>query len=379
MTTAIILCAGKGERAGFGYNKLLKDQGGITPFEKVVSVFHRSKSIDEIIIACSSEDLPIFKQKCLDKSINAAFIIGGKTRTESVRNALDKVSGDVVLIHDGARPFVSSDIIDLCAATARLFGSAITTILPTDTVCEIGKDEEGEYILSSSRKSKRIVQTPQGFKTDLIKKAYSMIKPDDAFTDDSGVFAKYIGKCRLCEGSPDNKKLTFANDFSFSGEVFCGVGFDLHRLVENRKLILGGIEIPHDKGLLGHSDADVLTHAIMDAALSSASLGDIGRHFPDTDDRYKGISSMILLEKVIELLHSRGYKLINVSAVIQAQKPKLAPTVDKIRTNLAKKLGLDESAVGITCTTMEGIGIVGREEGIAVTAYCLTKKEQTNG
>ena len=138
---------------------------------------------------------------------------------------------------------------------------------------------------------------------------------------------------------------------------------------------MGGIEIPHDKGLLGHSDADVLTHAIMDAMLSSASLGDIGRHFPDTDPKYKGISSIKLLEEVVILLKKSGYRLKNVSSVIMAQKPKLAKFVDTIRANLASYLEVDEASVGITCTTLEGIGTVGREEGIAVQSYCLCVKE----
>ena len=155
-----------------------------------------------------------------------------------------------------------------------------------------------------------------------------------------------------------------------------GHGYDVHRLVEGRKLILGGIEIPHVKGLLGHSDADVLTHAIMDAMLSAASLGDIGRHFPDTDEKYKGISSMKLLEEVVVLLKKSGYKLKNVSSVIMAQKPKLAKFVDGIRRNLALALGVEDKDVGITCTTLEGIGTVGREEGIAVQSYCLLVKER---
>ena len=138
---------------------------------------------------------------------------------------------------------------------------------------------------------------------------------------------------------------------------------------------MGGIEIPHDKGLLGHSDADVLTHAIMDAMLSSASLGDIGRHFPDIDPKYKGISSMKLLAHVVELLKANGYRLKNVSSVIMAQKPKLAKFVDLMRKNLATALLVDEKSVGITCTTLEGIGIVGREEGIAVQSYCTVIKE----
>ena len=157
--------------------------------------------------------------------------------------------------------------------------------------------------------------------------------------------------------------------------LFVGTGFDLHVFEVGRKLVLGGIEIPHDKGLLGHSDADVLTHAIMDAMLSSASLGDIGRHFPDTDQKYKGISSMKLLEEVVILLKKSGYRLKNVSSVIMAQKPKLAKFVDTIRKNLATALGVSDDAVGITCTTLEGIGTVGREEGIAVQSYCLCVKE----
>ena len=232
------------------------------------------------------------------------------------------------------------------------------------------------FITSTSRKGKYLVQTPQAFNTEELKRAFSMMKPTDEFTDESGLYAAYIGKCKLVEGSADNKKLTYKSDFALLGDLYAGTGFDLHTLAEGRKLILGGIEIPHTKGLLGHSDADVLTHAIMDAMLSAASLGDIGKHFPDTDERYKGISSMILLENVRSLIHKSGYKLKNVAAVIMAQKPKLSPFVEKIRKNLAEKLGVEESSVGITCTTLEGIGIVGREEGIAVQAYCLMQRQE---
>ena len=201
------------------------------------------------------------------------------------------------------------------------------------------------------------------------------MKDGEEFTDESSLYSKYIGKPKIVKGSPSNKKLTLPEDFAVSENLYVGTGFDLHVFAPDRKLILGGIEIPHDKGLLGHSDADVLTHAIMDAMLSSASLGDIGRHFPDTDPAYKGISSMKLLEKVVELLKKSGYRLKNVSSVIMAQKPKLAKFVDGIRRNLALALGVEDEQVGITCTTLEGIGTVGREEGIAVQSYCLTVKE----
>ncbi len=376
MVSAVITCAGTGERAGFGFNKLLKDVGGITPFEKTLCAFASSGVIDEIIVVCSDADADVFKQKCRYKSINAVFVKGAATRSESVLNGLKAVSGDVVLIHDGAGLFVGKGIIRGGPEPPEKCGGGKTAVPVTDTICDVVCENGENVIVSSSRSGKYAAQTPQGFKTDEIKKAFSLAEAGERFTDESGLYAKYVGKCHIVNGDVKNKKLTFPEDFSVaeSGNLFVGTGFDLHLLVQNRKLILGGVEIPHDKGLLGHSDADVLTHAIMDAMLSSASLGDIGRHFPDTDEKYEGISSLILLKNVMEILNKSGYKLINVSAVIQAQKPKLAKYVDKIRANLARVLDLDESAVGITCTTLEGIGIVGREEGIAAQAYCLTKK-----
>ena len=153
-----------------------------------------------------------------------------------------------------------------------------------------------------------------------------------------------------------------------------GHGYDVHRLTKDRKLILGGVEIPNETGLLGHSDADVLTHAVMDAVLGALSLGDIGKHFKDTDPQWKDISSIYLLKKVLEMLHDKGYKVKNISAVIMAQKPKLSTFTDEISTNLAKVIHIDKNRVGITCTTLEGIGIVGREEGIATQAYCMLEK-----
>ena len=371
--TAIITCAGSGTRAGFGYNKLLKDLGGITPFEKCVSVFASVKKIDRIIITCSEADLEVFKQKCNGLDVEADFVIGGATRTESVGNALALVGNDdAVLIHDGARCYVPEEIIENCIDSVIDFGTGVVAIPATDTIAET--DGLGK-IVKTERKNKYAVQTPQGFIACNLKKAYSMMKEGEEFTDESGLYAKYIAFPKIVEGSPLNKKLTTPEDFTIAENLYVGTGFDLHIFEVGRKLILGGIEVPHDKGLLGHSDADVLTHAIMDAMLSASSLGDIGRHFPDTDPKYKGISSMKLLEEVVKLIASHGYKLKNVSSVIMAQKPKLAKFVDSIRDNLANALGVEKPCVGITCTTLEGIGTVGREEGIAVQSYCALIKE----
>ena len=279
---------------------------------------------------------------------------------------------DAVLIHDGARCNVTEEIIERCIDSVLNFGTGVTAIPATDTIAET--DGLGK-IVKTERKNKYAVQTPQGFIAGNLKKAYSMMKEGEEFTDESGLYAKYIAFPKIVEGSPLNKKLTTPEDFTIAENLYVGTGFDLHVFEVGRKLILGGIEVPHDKGLLGHSDADVLTHAIMDAMLSASSLGDIGRHFPDTDPKYKGISSMKLLEEVVKLIASHGYKLKNVSSVIMAQKPKLAKFVDSIRDNLANALGVEKACVGITCTTLEGIGTVGREEGIAVQSYCALIKE----
>lgn len=374
MTDAIIVCAGSGERAGFGFNKLLADLGGTTPFEKCLSSFRASGVINQYIIVCRDCDRAAFTEKAARVGVEPVFAAGGETRSGSVLAGLALVRSDVVLIHDGARPFVSPALIRDCALAAATFGSGVAAIPATDTVCETELFEGRTVITSSSRTGKYLAQTPQAFSTELIKRAFATMTPGETFTDESGLFAAHIGRCNLVEGEITNKKLTYKSDFALSGDLYAGTGFDLHILREGRKLILGGVEIPHVKGLLGHSDADVLTHAIMDALLSSASLGDIGKHFPDTDPRYEGISSMKLLGEVMDMLDKSGYKPKNVTAVIMAQKPKLIGYVPRIRENLAAALKISEERVGITCTTLEGIGIVGREEGIAVQAYCLCEK-----
>lgn len=363
---AIIAAAGSGSRAKLNKNKLLAEFDGKTVLEKTVSVFLSAKEIDKILITASETDFETFTElfKSEDK---IEIVLGGATRTESVKHALDRLDGEgVVLIHDGARPFITPELISRCSQEAEEFGSAIASVPPVDTLAII-KDGAIE---KTTRKGILAVQTPQAFEVSLIKKAYAQIKPDDEFTDDTGVFCKYIAPAHPTEGEQNNKKLTYRSDFGTFDKFRVGTGFDLHRLVEGRKLILGGIEIPHVKGLLGHSDADVLAHAIMDALLAAASLRDIGYHFPDTDPKYKDINSMLLFAEVMKLLKENGYKVNNVSATIMAEKPKLKGYIPAITESIAKAADIPVKDVGIGCTTLEGIGIVGREEGIAVQAYC---------
>ena len=367
----ILACAGKGSRAGFDKNKLLVNVDGQTCFEKTLSAFYESKLIDQIIITASESDYDYFTDAVKDKAI---VVKGGATRTESVKNALNIVDGDIVLIHDGARPFVTKKMICDCIETAKAFGSAIPVIPTRNTTVKVDGEMVKEYL---GKAEIYAVQTPQGFKTDNIERAYACAG-DKVFNDDGEVYKEYIGSVHTFIGDDKNVKLTFPQDFDFTKstpEYRFGTGFDCHRLVENRKLILGGITIPHDKGLLGHSDADVLTHAIMDAILSALSMRDIGYHFSDKDAKYKDACSMDLLRRVLDMIDQKGYMVDSVSATIMAEKPKLLGHIPTVTENLANALNLNTDKVGIGATTLEGLGFVGREEGICVHATATLKSK----
>ncbi len=368
--TAILACAGKGSRAKQNNNKIFSIIDNEPVIVKTVLAFENAKVIDEIIIVHAKGEDTKIKQVLPKLTKKITYIEGGETRFQSVKNALFTLNEGAVLIHDGARPYIDEKTIVDCVFSIKKFGSGVVCSTPTDTIIET---DNNLNILVSTRKNRFLAQTPQGFMVKDLKRAYTLASEEDNFTDDAGVYTAFIGKCKAVLCNSNNKKLTYPEDFSDNKDFVVGTGFDLHVLTENRKLILGGIEIPHTKGLLGHSDADVLTHAIMDAMLSSLSLRDIGYHFSDKDEKYKDISSMILLDKVLKMITDKGYKVNNISAVIMAQKPKLSPYVEKITLNLAKALNIESSQIGITCTTLEGIGIVGREEGIAVQCYCSLK------
>lgn len=369
-TSLILACAGKGERANLNKNKLLVPVGETTCIERALSAFINCGLIDEYVAVCAERDVEEIKA-LLPPSVK--IVIGGATRTQSVKNALAAVTGEIVLIHDGARPFVSKETIKNCIESAKTYGSGIAAVPTRDTLFRVSGETVTEYLGKNGIYS---VQTPQAFKTQLIKSAYSQIG-DETYNDDGEVFAEFIAPPHVAEGNFENLKITYKQDLNeLAAQPVCriGTGFDCHKLVENRKLILGGIEIPHSKGLLGHSDADVLTHASMDALLSAVSLRDIGYHFPDSDEAYKNADSMKLLEKVVSLLREHGYKPYNVSAVVMAEKPKLSQYIPAITENLATALGIPKENVGIGATTLEGLGFVGREEGICVRASATVIK-----
>ena len=371
-SVGVILCAaGRGSRTGFSQNKLLIPLNGLScALEKSIEAFN-FPAIDEIIVTASKEDFDKIEAVCAYYP-QTRVVLGGETRTQSVYNALQEAKSDIVLIHDGARPFVKRASIESCIESVKTFGSGVCAIPCTDTIA-IARQDEIESV--PDRKTLYAVQTPQGFFREKLLSAYRQaLQTEETFTDDSSVFARYCGAPRLCAGARDNIKLTHAEDFL--PPVRQGFGVDTHAFgKEQNYIMLAGVKIPAKSGLIAHSDGDVAVHALMDALLSAAGLKDIGYYFPDTDEKWKNADSMKLLDSVVALLAKSGFAAHNVSLAIQAETPRLSPHIDEMKTRLAQSLSLDPSDVGITAGTNEGLGYVGEGKGITVYAVATIKQK----
>lgn len=364
-TAVIITAGGSGSRMGASVPKQFLKLSGRTILEQTVSRFAALPEITEIVLTVPAEHLAGCREMF---PAEIRIVPGGSSRQASVGAAIDLLAEEgfpedgIVLVQDGVRPYVTEKTIRSVLRLAEEHGAAIAAVPCTDTI----RDRE-QGTLDRSRLVS--VQTPQGFRFGLLREAYARAEADRfSGTDDAGLVERIGIRPVIAEGSPGNIKITTPEDLPMETRI--GTGFDVHKLTENRKLILGGVEIPYEKGLLGHSDADVLLHALMDAMLGAAALGDIGRHFPDTDPAYEGASSMILLEKVTEILADAGYRLANADVTVICQKPKLAPYIDEMRQNIAEAAGTDVSRISVKATTTERLGFTGRGEGIAAEAVC---------
>ena len=367
---AIICAAGKGSRAGFEKNKLLVPFQDETALFKTLSAFN-FPAIDEIVVTSSQEDFDEISTLCT-RFANAKAVLGGEDRSHSVYNALQATGADIVLIHDGARPFVTRKVIENCIESVKTSGSGICAIECRDTVAVV---KNGKIISVPARDTLRQIQTPQGFFRENILCAYERAFEinDGVYTDDSSVFARFCGAPHLCAGSIENKKLTYAEDFT-DNAARCGFGVDTHAFGKKQDfIVLGGVKIPSESGLIAHSDGDVLVHAVMDALLSAAGLKDIGHYFPDSDERWAGANSMDMLSHVVALIAEQGYGVKNLSVAIQAEKPRMAKYIDEIKSRLSSVLKVDETAIGVAAGTNEGLGYVGEGKGITVNAYALLK------
>ncbi len=378
MWYAIILAGGSGSRMGAGCNKVLLSLGGEPVILRSIRAFEGL--VDGIVLVSRSEDMPAMREMLAKSGLTAAVVPGGATRQESVWNGLCALPEGVehVLIHDGARCLVDADTIRRCKTSVEVHGTGVAAIPVVDTIKQV--DADGIVAATPDRSTLMAVQTPQGFRLPIIMKAHEDAQQAGFIGTDDASLVERIGQpVRLTQGNRRNIKLTTPEDINMA-EAFLngglpdlrvGQGYDVHRLVEGRELILCGVTVPHTLGLLGHSDADVALHALMDAMLGAMALGDIGKHFPDTDERYRGISSMKLLTHVVALLAEHGARVTNCDVTIVAQKPKLLPYIPQMRQNVADALSLPLDRVNVKATTTEHLAFEGREEGISAQAVCM--------
>ena len=367
--TAIIVAAGVSRRMGFDkLSYCLSD--GRTVLETSCALFAAHPAVDELVLVAGGN-----RPQC--EAIAAAcpkpctVVQGGATRADSVHNGLAAAKGQLVAIHDAARPFASEEVITQVLQAAAKTGAAAPAVPVKDTIKVADKD--GKVVTTPDRATLYAVQTPQCFDRALYLQALEAVSGEKAslVTDDCSLFELAGLPVTLTAGDYANLKITTKEDLQKENTMRIGHGYDVHRLVEDRKLILGGVEVPYEKGLLGHSDADVLLHAVMDAVLGAAALGDIGQHFPDTDPAYKGADSLALTREVAKIIAAHGYKVGNIDATILCQRPKLAPHIPAMRKNIADAFGLPLDAVSVKATTEEHLGFTGEGLGIAAHAVAL--------
>ena len=376
--SVIIVAAGSGKRFGGDIPKQFLTLRGKTVLELSYEAFEKNNKVDEIVVV-ASKDYKEYVEKLLERHDKFACVaLGGKERQDSVRNGLSAVTGDIVLIHDSARPFVTDEVINRVIEETEKSGNAVPVVKPKDSIRTV----DGNL----NRDELYIIQTPQGFKRDLITESYKKAYEDGFFGTDEGGIIEHAGhRVSMVEGDYRNIKITTTDDMPKDSETSkpdgaqkmelrTGMGYDVHKLVEDRKCILMGVEIPYELGLLGHSDADVALHALMDAILGAAGMRDIGYHFPDTDDKFKGASSVELLKEVMRMITEAGYSVVNADVTIICQKPKVSPYIEEMRKKISPILGVDISCLNVKGTTTEKLGFTGRGEGIASQAICLLAK-----
>ncbi len=381
--SVVLPAAGLGSRMGAKIPKQYLMIGGESLLHRTLKVFANIPYVVEVVIACS----PDYAKNILDENkslfspeVTFRTVDGGVERQDSVRNALlSGLKGSLVAIHDAVRPLFDEDLMSRVCESAFASGAAIPAIPATDTIKE---SLDGVSVNQTIPRNRIwLAQTPQVFQTNLIISAHQRAYEDGYLGTDDASLVEYLGKnVSLVPGKVENIKITEPSDLTqlertmkqpFTTDIRIGYGYDVHRLEHDRPLILGGIHIPYEKGLLGHSDADALMHSITDAIIGALALGDIGSHFPDTDAAYKDMDSSHFLKKAASLALERGYRVGNVDATIVAEKPKLRTFIDDMRQNIADILGVDHERISVKATTSEKMGFVGRQEGMAAMATVL--------
>ncbi len=391
--SVLVVAGGRGSRAGEGLPKQYRALAGRTVLALTLQSLRAGATDASLKVVIHPDDRELYEKSVgeLDESVRAALsapALGGATRQESVRNGLEAIARDgapeIVMIHDAARPFVDPALIARAIAAARSHGAAVPGVPLADTVKEV--DDAGLVVATPDRARLRAVQTPQAFRFRLILDAHRAAAAGGREHTDDAMVAEAAGfPVSVFAGDPANFKLTTPEDFARAMEqlktpsfadlpdVRMGQGYDVHAFAEGDRVWLGGVAIPHERALAGHSDADVLMHAITDAVLGAIAEGDIGAHFPPSDPQWKGAASSIFLEHACNLVRARGGMIAHVDATVICEAPKVGPHREAIRANLAKLMGLDIGRVAIKATTTEKLGFTGRREGIAALAIATVR------
>jgi 2-C-methyl-D-erythritol 4-phosphate cytidylyltransferase/2-C-methyl-D-erythritol 2,4-cyclodiphosphate synthase len=381
---ALIVAAGRGSRAaGVGERpKQYLSIGGVPMVTRSIAAFADHPRVDDILVVIRPDDSALYQAACgpFAERLRTA-VPGGTRRQDSVRAGLEALARDApasVLIHDAARPFVDAALIDRVIDTLGMHDGALPCLPVTDTLKWVAR---GHVVGTAERDQLFRAQTPQGFKFDAILAAHREAAKDPAraFTDDSGI-AEWFGlDVALVEGAESNRKLTTVQDLMLAEELLkpgsaeqrtirVASGYDVHAFGPGDAVILCGVSIPHEKKLTGHSDADVALHALTDALLGTIADGDIGVHFPPSDARWRGVASEVFLKHAAGKIEERGGTIVHADITLLCEAPRIGPYRDQMRARIAEMLGLDIAQVSIKATTNEGLGFIGRGEGIAAMA-----------
>jgi 2-C-methyl-D-erythritol 4-phosphate cytidylyltransferase/2-C-methyl-D-erythritol 2,4-cyclodiphosphate synthase len=379
--TAIIAAAGRGTRFGGDTPKQFLEIGGRSVLERSVRLFLEHHEITDIVLALPADVASAPPAWIVGAGKPIAIAAGGMRRQDSVASAFDRVpdSTELVVVHDAARPFASPALVSRTIAAASAGGAAVAALAASDTVKQ-AEPSSHVVVATLARDTIYLAQTPQAFRREVLADAVALGRSGVDATDEAMLAERAGHTVRIVEGERSNVKITTAADVEAGlrdrapaepGVGRVGIGYDLHRLVQGRPLILGGVDIPAAAGAVGHSDADVICHAVTDAILGAASLGDIGGHFPNTDSAWKGASSLDLLSRAVDMVRQAGFSVVSLDVVVVLESPKLGPYRDEMRARVAHAVGIDVARVSVKAKTNEGVDAVGRGEAIAAHAVAL--------
>ncbi|MDX1387821.1 MAG: 2-C-methyl-D-erythritol 4-phosphate cytidylyltransferase [Acidobacteriota bacterium] len=381
--SGIVVAAGRAERFGASVPKQFLDLGGVSCVERATRALTSCPGVDDAVVVLAPEETRGARGRALaDLPGVAAVVAGGATRAASVRRGLAAAAEAThVLVHDAARPLASPRLVERVLRATLDHGAAVPAVEIADTVKEL--DDAGTVARTLERARLRLAQTPQGLRADWLEQA--LIDAEGAgatVTDEAAALEKAGRRVVVVPGESSNLKITNPEDLvsarmwlsESASVVRVGTGFDVHRFGGEGPLVLGGVEFPEEPGLAGHSDADVVLHAVMDALLGATSMGDIGEHFPPDDERFRGAKSTRLATEVAGLVRSAGFAIVNVDVTVLAERPRLRPRVEEMKAAVAAALEIEPGQVGIKATTLEGLGALGRGEGIACEAVAAVQR-----